>query len=122
MAQASAPVRSAVLLLGPLHPVGYQRGVVLTSQFSVCRPIAILARPGLDFTIKPCGDCTGAIPIGHDVMAAKGVSTINGLHQRKVSVRGGMHFDGRGTRGGQNLFVCDSQREDINNVRCKNRY
>lgn len=119
MAQASAPVRSAVLLLGPLHPAGYQRGVVLTSQFSVCSPMTILARPGLNFTIKSCGDCTGAIPIDRDMMAANGVSTINGLHQRKVSVRGGMYFDGRGTRDRQDLLVGYSQREDIKNVRCK---
>ena len=81
--------------------------------------MAILARPDLDLTIKPCGDCAGAIPIGHDVMAANGVGTINGLHQWKVSIRRRMHFDGRGTRDRQNLLVCYGQREDINNVRWK---
>lgn len=61
--------------------------------------MAVLARPDLDFAIKSSGDCTGAISIGHDVVATNGVGTINGLHQREVSVRGGMHFDRRGTRG-----------------------
>lgn len=97
MAQASAFVRSAVVLL-VLHPVAYQRGAVLTSQLGVCSPMPILTRPDLDFAIKPSGDCTGAIPIGHDVVTANGMGTINGLHQREVSVDGGMHFDGRGTR------------------------
>lgn len=60
--------------------------------------MAVLTRPGLDFAIKSSGDCTGAIPIGHDVMTTNGVGTINGLHQGEVSVRGGMHFDRRGTR------------------------
>ena len=99
MAQASAPVRSAVFLLALLHLVGYQRGAVLTSQFCVCSPMAVLARPDLDFAIKSRGDCTGAISIGHDVMATNGVGTINGLHQGEVSVRGRVHFDRRGTRG-----------------------
>lgn len=99
MAQASAPVRSAVFLLALLHLVGYQRGAVLTSQLCVCSPITVLTRPDLDFAIKSSGDCTGAVPIGHDVMATNGVGTINGLHQGEVSVRGRVHFDRRGTRG-----------------------
>lgn len=60
--------------------------------------MTILTRPGLDLAVKPSGDCTRAIPIGHDVVAANGMGTINGLHQREVSIRGGMHFDRRGTR------------------------
>lgn len=50
-------------------------------------------------------------------MAANFMSPFNGLSQGKVWVRSGMDLNGRSTRGGQNLLIRHSQREDINWVR-----
>jgi superkiller protein 8 len=49
---------------------------------------AILARPGLNFTIKSCGDCTGAIPIDRDMMAANGPAGCNGPNKSTADLTG----------------------------------
>lgn len=65
-----------------------------TSHFFICDPMAIIARPGLDLSIEADTDRANALRIGHNMMAASTVGTINRLHQRELRICGRMHLDG----------------------------
>lgn len=91
--------------------------LLCTCNRVICRPIALYAVPDLKSPVKSHTDGVGTAGISDDVVAAQGVSCIDGLDQWKVCVGSGMNLDRWGARHGQDLFLSHCQGEDVDRVR-----
>jgi hypothetical protein len=68
--------------------------LICTCSRGICRPIALLAVPNLEVPVKSGSDGARAIGIGHDVVTAQWVSSIDGLDQWEFRICSRMHLDG----------------------------